>query len=173
MKELFHSRRFRRNLYKWLSMYVGVMLICTAVVTYSRYISRMQSSTEAKVARFEVEIKHNGCPGDVTSTNVCNSGSFRPNSEIEYQFSVDTSKLDVHANFVLTIIVHPDFEILGLNDMDISQYKNNRISLFEEILTGKGSVKDYTLTIIYRGEDLGKTYDKQIVTVDYAAEQVD
>ena len=60
MKGLLRSKRFRHNLYKWVTMYVGVMLLFTVVVTYSRYMSSLEGSDQAKVARFEVGIRHKG-----------------------------------------------------------------------------------------------------------------
>lgn len=176
MKGLLHSKRFRRNFYKWLSMYVGVMLLFTAVVTYSRYMSQFESSDKTKVARFEVGIKHKNC--DNVEGVTCSSGTFRPKSEIEYNFEVDTTKLDVTADFWLTIIVHDDFQILGLKNMttneDIPISKNDRISVHDRILAGRGGLTDYKLTIMYKYNDKIEetTYDKPIVTIDYTAEQV-
>ena len=121
MKGLLRSKRFRHNLYKWVTMYVGVMLLFTVVVTYSRYMSSLEGSDQAKVARFEVGIRHKGCQGTLTEDNVCESGTFRPNSRIEYNFEVDTTKLEVATDLTLTIIVHSDFQILDLTDVDVSK----------------------------------------------------
>ena len=156
-----------------MGKYVGVMLLFTVVVTYSRYMSSLEGSDQAKVARFEVGIRHKGCQGTLTEDNVCESGTFRPNSRIEYNFEVDTTKLEVATDLTLTIIVHSDFQILDLTDVDVSKYSNNRISFVRSIQVGKENIKDYTLSIMYVGEDIGKTYTDPIVSIDYSAEQKD
>lgn len=149
------------------------MLLFTAVVTYSRYISRFEEASDSRVASFEVAVLPKNCKGEVNSNNVCNSGLFRPNSKIEYDFSVDTSKLDVTSDFQLVIRVQEDFQMLTLNDMKIPSGVNE-YSLPEEIVfAGEGKVKDYHLVIMYQGEDTGKTYTEPVVSVSYKAEQRD
>ena len=59
MKKLLQSRKFRKNLGKWIFMYVICMGLFTTVVTYSKYISKMLSSNdEARVSKFNVKLRY-------------------------------------------------------------------------------------------------------------------
>lgn len=107
MKGLLHSKKFKTNLYKWLFMYVGVMLLFTTVITYSKYISSMDGDDEARPARFIVKVEPLEC------TN-CNLTAYRPTSKIEQNFQINLEELEVTTDLELTITVDNDyFELLS------------------------------------------------------------
>ena len=84
MKELLQNKVFKKNLKKWLVMYIGVIALFTTIITYSKYMTTMMGSSEAKVAAFDININYldNQC----ISSNNCNTGYYRPTSYIEYYF---------------------------------------------------------------------------------------
>ena len=59
MKGLLQSKRFKKNLGKWVFMYVICMGIFTTVITYSKYISNMLDDDDsARVSKFNVGLKY-------------------------------------------------------------------------------------------------------------------
>lgn len=112
MKGLLQSKRFKQNLYKWLFMYVGVLLLLATVITYSRYIAGLLGSTEeARPARFNVKVE----PVDCNAIDKkCNTGNYLFDDEITYAFEVDPSELEANANLAITITSHDDFEIIKI-----------------------------------------------------------
>ena len=56
MSKLLHSKTFRKNLFKWIFMYICALLVIFTVVTYSRYITKSSLGDEAKAAKFNLEI---------------------------------------------------------------------------------------------------------------------
>ena len=184
MKGLLHSKRFKQNLAKWLFMYVGVMLLLTTVVTYSRYISSMHTKEDARPAQFDVAIeydKNNLVCEDLTN---CFSGTFRPTSKLEYTFTVDTTKIEVNTDFVLTVTLHEDFKIESLknitNNTDIAltdAEKNNLkpTSISSKIYAPSGKTETYKI-VVYYGKPINKDTDftniHEIVKVGYSAKQI-
>ncbi len=126
MKGLLQSKRLRTNLIKWVTMYVCVMVLFTSVVTYSKYITRMNSDSRLEAAKFNVEIRFNSlCENEEeipsassngTVSKVCNTEEYRPTSLIPYSFTVDSSELQVNNLFVLTLSIDPDFELVDFID---------------------------------------------------------
>lgn len=125
MKKLLQNKRFRTNLYKWLTMYVCVMAVFTTVVTYSKYISNMGTDEQARVANFEVGIHFESCSDieeakanqDGTMLSVCDMGTSRPTSVLPYYFSLDTTKLEADAVLALTIYANNQFKIVELQNI--------------------------------------------------------
>lgn len=118
MKGLLHSKRFRKNLYKWLFMYAGVMLLLTTVVTYSKYMTSQTMGDSARVTKFNVKINFNeesGCIND-NYENTCETKNYRPTEEIVYNFTVDTSELEVTTDLAVTVKVKDDFDFISLKD---------------------------------------------------------
>ena len=118
MKGLLQSKKFRKNLSKWLFMYVGVMLLLTTVVTYSKYISKFQGNDEAKTARFELRMAcidntGNACPQELS--RMVEKGK---KMELNYVFDFDPSKLDVKSNLKLLIFVNKWFIIEGISGVN-------------------------------------------------------
>ncbi len=120
MKGLLHSKTFRENLYKWLILYVGIMLLLTTVITYSRYISRFQGENDrAETARFNIAIKELECKDSKTGS--CAQDSYWFTNEVEYYFSVDTTDVEISAKEMLTIKLHSNFDIVGIYALDLER----------------------------------------------------
>ena len=195
MKGLLHSKKFRINLYKWLFMYVGVMGLFTTVITYSKYVSSMMASDSARVASFAVSIDEIKCSEDVTSN--CNSDKYRSTSQIDYYFTVDTTKLEVKTELYLTLYVNSSFDIVGdiketnidgtnervvtldknITDENIKEtnfkvitIKNDNLNIVE---AGKGTVKRYKVSLKYNKKSY-EQYEgkKEIIKVGYSATQL-
>lgn len=106
MKGLLHSRRFKRNLRKWLFMYVVAMLLITTVATYSKYVSTLSVNDQARVTRFHLIIN------DIKNVN----SKYSQVSIIPYEFEVDTGELEVNTLLILSIRVNDDFKVLSVVD---------------------------------------------------------
>lgn len=199
MKYLSHSKKFRKNLYRWLGMYIGVMLFFTSVITYSKYMIGFVEKENARVANFNIDIHYDedeGCKPGALET--CSIGKYRPTSPISYYFTVDTKNIEVRTFFILTINVNSNFEIIELASIEnntSNEYqpinlenikKNNKINLENTILPAKGKNTKYKITVRYNGknilkdkngnpyyEDIDKSMEniEKIVTIDYSAEQ--
>ena len=202
MKALLQSKRFRSNLYKWLFMYAGVMLLLTTVITYSRYISGLQEKDDARSAKFNVFINEN-CPIDEAGEKIaCNKGSALVVNELEYYFTVDTRELEVKTKFILSILIDENFKINKLETVDkygmtlsticdsavagsvctIRSYaKKAHKNIYSLPVTyigaeaGMGNVTDYKVTVQYNGEITEyKTLHQyqELLTIGYSAEQI-
>lgn len=107
MKGLLHSKRFKTNLRKWLFMYVGVMVLLTSVITYSKYITSLQYDDKARTSKFAFEITPTACP--TIEESICNATAensntvCRPTQVIASCFTVDTTGLEVDSDFYLTL----------------------------------------------------------------------
>ena len=193
MKGLLHSKKFRRNLYKWLFMYVGCIALLTTVVTYSKYMSTFQSSDTARVAKFNVEVKSNEICDDI-NTEYCNKETYRTTSYIDYYFTVDTTELEVKTQLYLTLYIHNNFDIFGdiieidgdksrnvIVDKDPSFVKDNYkyITIKNDPLNiiepASGSRKIYKVRIKYNGTnytEFNGTSQSDIIKVVYSAVQI-
>ena len=153
MKELLHSKLFRRNLYKWLFMYVGVMCLLTSVITYSKYITSMQNDDTARVAKFNVKITNNDVCDELEDK--CHYGTLRPTEDYEYYFTVDTTELEVKTLLVTIVSVHDDFNIIKLydaeTDTEFNNYviEDNKIKITETINPGDNYVRKHKINIKY------------------------
>ena len=187
MKGLLHSKKFRNNLYKWLIAYVGVMLLLTTVITYSKYISSLEIGDEARATKFKVRIDFTNC--SLASGKTCDSGVFLANEALKYSFSVDTSELEANALLALTITVNKDFEVLSLENKTTNTMicqkgetlcDGNVISLFGSdgkiVPASKKDLTNYEITVKYTGNESTFNYKEQkftnIVKVGYSAMQV-
>lgn len=111
---LLHSETFRKNLSKWIFMYIAVMCLLTSVITYSRFISSFGNSDEARTSKFNVTIEplatQTSCP-DIDGSNpdeeqtpsstaiLCTTS--RPTSMLEYYFKADISEIEVKSEVYL------------------------------------------------------------------------
>lgn len=99
MKGLLHSKKFRKNLYKWLCMYVGVLMLFTSVVTYSKYVSMISAKDKARVAKFEIEVLPDGCTVEADREKTCSIGEWNPlesktfNIKVKGDFEVEVKML--------------------------------------------------------------------------------
>ena len=191
MKGLLHSKRFRNNLYKWLFMYVGVMLLLITVITYSKYISSLGGEDTSRATKFEVKVNTLNCLiSDEENVNTCEKGKFRPTSKIKYYFSVDTSKIEVNAFLVLDVWLDSDFELVKIETVAQDPVSNefkvieklpetaytvdgHKIRMTEDIDAGQGSLTNYKLTIKYKNGAEGSIIDpRTIIKISYSADQV-
>lgn len=180
MKELLHSKLFRRNLYKWLFMYVGVMCLLTSVITYSRYITKMQNDDTARVAKFNVAITNDNICNE--SEDKCHYGTLRPTEEYEYFFTVDTTELEVKTLLVTIINVNKDFTNIKLYDVESGNEFNNyvvndnKVTITETIKPGDNYVRKYKLTCEFDSSidsEYLATHDySDAVVVGYSATQI-
>lgn len=169
MEILIQGERSRRNLYKWLGMYVLVLLLFTTVVTYSKYITKISSSDDARVASFNMNINYDNVSNcEAGEKDACVVGDYRPTSEIPYYFTVDTRKLEVRTFFVLTVNVPYPYEIVKITRLDDNKVvipaedevdELNRINLSEVVEASKGKRSRYELVIRYNGGKIVKDDD--------------
>lgn len=176
MKWLLYSRKFKENLQKWLLMYIGVIGLLTGVITYSKYISSLQSNDAAKVAKFNVNIDYLGKCDGVAQTVACNYGKVRPTTpQFDFYFSVDTSELEVSTTLYTYIYVLKDFGgNFKLYESDSSLHQGNELSytkltsndgkfnyfkITEDIAPSSGNKKFYKLVVNYN-----KNTDPEYVT---------
>lgn len=157
MKYLLYSKRFRKKLSKWLVMYCFIICLFTLVVTYSRYITNNVSDDTARVAKFNIEFKFDkACIGE---TDICNLGVTRPQKEIDYYFSVDTTEVEVNTDLIMTMKVNTDFDNYKLYDVDNNklleqgidyEVNNNIITLRRDITEYTRGIKHYKLNVEYK-----------------------
>lgn len=190
MKGLLHSKKFRRNLYKWLFMYVGCIALLTTVVTYSKYMSTFQSSDTARVAKFNVEVENRDCTDEITDN--CNLDWYRSTSNIDYYFTVDTRDIEVKTQLYFTLYINKNFSLVDntLVEVDGENYslsdpvsvagndQYNFITLKDDNLNivnpEDGSLKIYKITLKYNGTDYTNFNgtSKDIFRVAYSAVQM-
>lgn len=200
MKNLFSNVNFRRNLYRWIGMYVGVMLLFTTIVTYSKYIAHLTNEASSRVAKFDVGIEYLGIDGCKAGKDeaICQTGLYRPMSEIPYHFRVNTA-FEVRVFFVLTMHIAEDFEVVALysksegddtyQPVDFNKTATNEIRLEKTTAPNEDSNTEYMVVVKYKGENLAfynqeegntpyyryeekKAVSQKVVTVDYSAVQI-
>lgn len=138
MKGLLHSKKFKKNLYKWLFMYICVMLLFTSVVTYSKYISTFLSTSTARVAKFKVGIEGENCTNE-ENTSKCDIGIKRPTGEITYTFVVKP-ELEVKTNVYMSILLNTNFKLIKLEKINLDGTK-------EEVSTTNGGLDTLTSAV--------------------------
>lgn len=174
MKGLLHSKKFKKNIGKWLIMYIVCMGLFTTLVTYSKYISKMLSTNDgARVSKFNISLKY--CDNENCDNGGSNAPSdkrYVPYNEIIYYFAVDTSTLEVNAELILTArILDNHFKIKEIKEITNSTRqvnnisKNNSgdvISITTNVKTGDKNLKKYKVTVVY--DESVVDYDKQNCT---------
>ncbi len=118
MKRLWQSKIFRKNLRKWLCLYVGVMSLSATVITYSKYISSIISTDTARPAKFIVKINYDYESCDASLIAECDYGKHRPTQNLTYDFEVDTKELEVLTKLSLAIYVNEDFRLVSLKEIN-------------------------------------------------------
>ena len=187
MSGLLHIKRFRQNMLKLFAIYLVVILSTTSVITYSRYITSMESTSYARPARFNVTIdKGDIC---VAGTTTCNLAKYKHYDSLDYYFSVDTSQLEVTTTIAISVIVDDHYTFSRIyeiedeqetlinidsnDDYSISTLASEyRIDILRDIEAGLGDVKTYKVRLSYDGSsDVDPTYDA--ITVEFSAKQKD
>lgn len=175
MKGLLQSKKFKKNIGKWLIMYILCMGLFTTLVTYSKYISKMLSTNdEARVSKFNISLKY--CDNE----NCDNGGSntpidkrYAPYNEIIYYFAVDTSTLEVNAELFLTArILDNHFKLKEIKEItsttgqvnSVSKNSNggDTISITTNVKAGDKTLRKYKVTVVYN--EAVVDYDKQNCT---------
>ncbi len=194
MKELLHSKVFRRNLKKWLFMYVGTICLLTSVITYSKYISAFNGSDSARPAKFNVKVNFDeiACPEPIVGSfsSTCDLGSSRPLPAYDFKFNVDTSELEVNTLLVLTLKTGEGFTLPdSIVEVDETGKKIKDVSL-ESIIdsnnkkitlnindSNRDQIRYYKATLAYDNEGATKfnVAKKDVIglMVDYSATQID
>lgn len=119
MKGLLHSKRFKSNLGKWLCMYVGVLLLLTTVVTYSKFISNMQGDDdESKPAKFNVDVIGYGTKLEETpeGTTIYDAGLQRPNAPLTYYLKINT-EFEVATSLSLNATIQSEFNLMSVTEL--------------------------------------------------------
>ena len=184
MKGLLHSKLFKKNLLRWLFMYVTVIGLFTTVVTYSKYISSMQNSDVARPAKFDASITYDGvCSGTAEDVR-CNIGTFRPTSELVYYFTVDARNLEVTTLFVTRISIKNEFKNIVIYDITDGtkiptsfENEGNVFTLTRTINVDESYVRKYMVTMDYihrygGADHLEVLGFEDVLTVGYSATQV-
>ena len=158
--KVLHSKLFRKNLKKWLLMYIIVIGFLTTIITYSKYISSIKSQDSARVAKFNVDIKNLSC-----SNTDCNTGEKRPTEKIEYEiYDVTTTKEKVDTT--------SEKEIEGKLAGEVAKVSTWNIT----IPAGSKITKKYKIIVNYKSESDSykeiKDTPYNIVRIDYSAIQV-
>ena len=140
MKGLLQSKIFRKNLKKWLCMYVGALLLLTTVVTYSKYISKYNVDDDSRITKFDVTVKNIEnenltCTGEIDKLDCTTKDTYRPTTKIPYEFVV-TPNFEVNTLLATTIYVPASFNIETLEEI------NGKV-LYDE----KENIKDSSITI--------------------------
>ena len=200
MRSLLQSRNFRKNLYRWIGMYVAVILFFTSVVTYSKYMVGVASHENARVANFNVDISYEQTKDCLPGNDeTCLIGVYRPTSKIPYYFTVDTTKIEVRTFLTLAINVNESFEIIEFAKMEEgkdSDYQivnldglkeENKVKITDTLMPKEGKKIKYKIVVAYNGANIvtdenGNTYYEhgnedisqidKIVTLDYSAKQL-
>lgn len=183
MKGLLQSKKFRKNLGKWLFMYTGVMLLLTTVITYSKYITSLQSKSDASTARFELHFNcesSNGknCGEDTEAYEVTEDGLL-----LTYTFTVDASKMDVKSKLKLLTFVDKSFTIenISIDKCVESETKKSLVCPLAELEIPKdiSGEQSFEVKVKYNGtlDELSKDKENptrfdEFVTIGYSVEQI-
>lgn len=183
MRYLLHSKKFKKNLYKWIGLYILTIMLFTSVITYSKYISSMKAIDTARAAKFNVTIQplYEPCK-NIDDDTMCDLGTIRPQNTLNYDFYVDTTELEVDSDLVITTVVKEGFTNLRLYNLETNTLiktvtDKNILSITEEITPNTGKITKYRLVIDYVDQEnkvfLKEIDFKDIVKVGYSAIQKD
>ena len=182
MKGLLRSKTFKKNLKKWLFMYVGTLCILTSVITYSKYMSSFSSHTEAKVAKFNIIVEYlDKCLNQSTDL-ACSTDITRPLETYDFYFKVDTSELEVSSFVVIT----PRIDLAYTDSFSIKSIKEVNEDLTTEIDSldrieytinpnDSKQIRYYKVTLkhtIQANDSAGNVNDHTLI-VGYSAKQID
>lgn len=158
MKGLLQSKIFRKNLGKWLFMYLLCMGVFTTVITYSKYISNLlNQSDEARVSKFNIQLNYctdESC-SDIT-TQAPRLTTYRPFDEITYYFAIDASNLEVDTDMFVTISLDRHFKIKELKEITDEIENNSNLAsenskiqtVDRKVIAGDKTLIKYMVTII-------------------------
>lgn len=192
MKGLLHSKTFKKNLRKWLFMYVGTLCILTSVITYSKYMSSFSGNTEARTAKFNIKVeKLYKCDNKLTETS-CQTEATRPLEKYDFYFKVDTTELEVSSLVVITTKANENlygdaFKINKIEEVDKNGESNANKAGESITINDEGKI-NYTINpndakqIRYykvevnhtiQDSDSNGTSNDNALLVGYSAKQID
>ncbi len=173
MNRLLHSRVFKKNLAKWIFMYIVTLAFFTSVVTYSKYFSSLASNDNARPAKFNIKIDYLGEnleDIDCKASEVCLTSNkvYAPGDIINYYFKVDTKELEVKTIVNVTVNLKDvnfkivDVKVKNVNDKDFVKvedyggitpdYDMDKMkNYFERVNAGKGEEKIYKIAVKFNG----------------------
>ncbi len=180
MTSLLQSKVFKRNLIRWIGMYACIMMFTVTIVTYSRYVSRISSNDNARVASFNIKVLYDdsyNCVAEIVDGKykVCEVNEVRPTSAISYNFTVDATKLEVRTRLFLVITVDPstinpfspDFKFYSLERWD------PELGYYVEVDTSEFTVENNKIKLDYIIEPSSAMKAKYRVTVKYNADKLE
>lgn len=193
MKELFYSKTFKKNLAKWICMYVCAIGLFVGIITYSRYMASYPVDDTSRMVKFNVDVSYDKICTEQKIGTVCSYDNIRPTEYLDYYFKVDTSELEVDTDFVTTFIVNKEYfedyklyevtddkEIEFTTDNSNYTYKvtDNIITLTETIKAGSGKERKFKLKVRYKNYDSDNYYDSSVniteaIVIGYSAIQVE
>ena len=187
MGRLLHSKTFRNNLFKWILLYIGALVVITSVVTYSKYITAASGYDTARTAKFNINVTQDSMCSTLSPTICGDSIVYKPYDSLEYKFSIDTSDLEVRADLVFTIEVNGDFKIVSISDdtntvstpvegenqiLSEVDLTDEKISYLFETDTNNGGVKTNKM-YIYSEAGIDKVIHKQYtLTIKYRRDEL-
>ena len=181
MASLLQSKVFRKNLYRWLGMYVCIMMCTITIVTYSRYVTSLSATTNnARVANFKVKLNYDNAyncipsieNNEYTICEVNENNPVRPTSEISYNFTVDSRELEVRTRLLLVITVDPRANPVSPNFKFVSLKRWNGNS-YEEVDSKEFTVQNNKIMLDYIIEPSSKLLTQYMVTVKYNEENLE
>ena len=136
MRFLLHSEKFKKNLYKWIGLYILTIMLFTGVVTYSRYISSINAIDVARTAKFKVNIEP----------------LYEPCKNISEDTMCDTTELEVSSDLVITIMVKDSFTNLRLYNLETNTLiktvtDKNVLSITEEVYKTTRKITKYKILL--------------------------
>ena len=179
MSKLLHSKTFRNNLFKWIMIYICVMLSTFSVITYSKYISGLQGESSAVPAKFILSVEK----GDICSavnTEACNLEKYKPYEDVDYNFSVNTLEMEVKTLLIITINVNDSFNInkLFVDDQEIDLANSEGYTVLGNTITITDTVglnntynKNYKVRLSF-DENSSSNSIADALTINYAATQI-
>ena len=163
MKGLLHSETFRKNLSRWIFLYVAVICLLTSVITYSRFISSFgNDESDTRTSRFTIEVTNiptdNSCvptesdnPLDLGNvSSICTSSANRPSGEVESYFMVDTSQLEVNADIYVRISSSSNIDVQRVEKV-ITSLEGVKYEEVELAKNESGEGKVFTISV----DDIG------------------
>lgn len=190
MNELLRSKTFRKNLSKWIFLYIAVMCLLTSVITYSKYITKMSNTDEARASKFEVNIKP--MSGEECTMNIenntfdCPLTAYRPTKPIIFYFEVDATQMEVLADLYVRASVDEISDLLIKkielvdkdkvikDDLTASSLSDNRVLVHSVVNPeNKSSLKYYyKVTAEYDLSELDKIDDAIIYSINNEKENL-
>ena len=172
MKGLLQSKIFRKNLKKWLCMYVGALLLLTTVVTYSKYISKFNLDDESRVTIFNVSITNRdnnlSCEDipdnsglNETKRNCTANIESRPTEKMTYEFTV-TPDFEVKTTLVTTVYIPANFKIESL---DILKEDNTYYNLYNSENPDNYDESISKIEKIIETNDKGEKIESTIISI--------